>query len=90
MHEPKRLVILDVKGERFFCTSRNKKCLEEKMTSMQKVYPTVTFAIKNFFANIKRVSDTGVVTDWTKEEGFSLWYSPVDALSATLQRKQSV
>lgn len=74
--------ILDVDGRRLYSTSssRNKAFLEEMMARLQKDHPTVTFTIEPFFANIKTINPkTKEVTDWTKEEGFSLWYCLADS-----------
>jgi hypothetical protein len=80
----RKMCILDVAGRRFHLTSTGKALVEEAMANLRKYHPTVTWTIEPFYVNIKRFNpDTNIVTDWTKEVGWSLWYSPVDALENT-------
>lgn len=73
--------ILDMGGRRFYSTSINKASLEEIMANLRKFHPAVTFVLESFFVKIKkRNPDNDVVTDWAKEKGFSIWYSPVGNL----------
>ena len=84
MEGERKVLILDVGGRRFHLTTRDRKSLEEIMANLQKLHPAVTFTIEPFYVSIKRFNpDTRVVTDWAKEEGSSLWYSPVDAFEKT-------
>lgn len=83
--------ILDIGEERLLCTSEDKKSLEVYRRRFQEFYPDAKFRIKPFYLFINTYdSQTNLVTDWNKGkrgEGYSLWFSPSDALDKKGKKK---
>jgi len=77
----KRDTVLIVEGMALHSVTKDKDFLEETMANIKKWHPAVAVTIKPFYADIQKIDPiTGIVTEWEKKEGFSLWYSPVGAL----------
>ncbi|MBC7074249.1 hypothetical protein H5T58_02600 [Candidatus Parcubacteria bacterium] len=77
------ILILDLGNMRFFATAKNREFLEEVATNLRKYHLNAKFYILPFGVRIKTVDpETNRAIDWVAEEGFSLWYSPVDALDS--------
>ena len=78
--EKKWNTFLELEGKRYFEGSRDKAELEKTAMNLQNNHPEVEFVIWPFFVKITKIDlETSEVTDWKQEDGFSLWYSPVDA-----------
>ena len=76
-----RQAILDIDGKRLLSTGKNRAFHEEIITNWHKYRPDIKFVIESFDVQIMTVDpNTHITLTWRKEEGFSLWYSPVNAL----------